>query len=91
MKQKAATFIEMEQIVNKLYISKPEVMALLNINRNEAGRLIDEIRADMELEGRTVIYDRPPTVPTIRVMKYSDYTIDYIRKQAKAMKGTMIV
>lgn len=81
------TFIEMEQIINKPFISSKEVAMLANCNIKYAQRITKEIREELTEKEIPYFHTRQSLVPTEKVVKKLKLNPTYIRKQAREMRN----
>lgn len=80
------TYLELESIVNKPYVNIQDTMALAQVGYNAARRIVNEIKAEMELEGVPNFHKRLALVPTRRVLDKLHISAEYVREQANGMK-----
>lgn len=80
------TFIELEQIINKPYLTSKEVSQLAQCNIKYARKLIADIRKDMQEKNIPLFNTRQSLVPTEKVLKKLKINPSYIRTQAREMR-----
>lgn len=89
MKKKKSTFIEMEEVINRPYITVQDMMVLMPTNEKTIRKIANDIIEDMKAQNIPVFCERPMLVPTSRVLQAIGIKADYIRKQAKLMRESL--
>lgn len=80
------TYIQLEQIINKPYLTSKDVSAIANVNIKYARKLIADIRKEMIEKNIPLFNTRQSLVPTEKVLKKLKINPGYIRQQAKQMR-----
>lgn len=80
------TFIDLENIINKPYLTSKDVAMLANCNVKYARKFMADIRKEMQEQNIPLFNSRQSLIPTDRVLKKLKLNANYIRQQAKAMR-----
>lgn len=89
MKKKKSTFMDMEEVINRPYITVEDIMVLMPANEKTVRKIASNIIDEMKAQNIPVFCERPMLVPTSRVLQAIGIKADYIRKQAKLMRDNL--
>ena len=84
------TYLEIETLINKPYLTSREVADLASCNIKYARNLIAEIKKEMAENGLPVFEGKKSLVPTQFVLKKLHINASYVRKQAKEIREAQL-
>lgn len=85
-KKKVSTYLEMEEVINRPYITNKDVMVLAPINHKVAEEITRNIQEKMVENGEPILSTQPRLVPTEYVLKVLNLKASDIRRNAREMR-----
>lgn len=85
-RNRVANYIEMEQVINKPWVSTEDLMVLLPIGLSAVNNFRKSITDEMDKNGEFYFKTRPILIPTKKVIEKAYIDVDLIRSEATKMK-----
>ena len=77
------TYKSQAEILNKPYLSIADVRQLVPIGYHQARKIVNEVRAELESQGKPTFRTKQLLAPTSEVLKRLGLSATQIRKQAR--------